>query len=188
MAITEVTTALFYGQKVYIALPRCACSENVHDISYTKLGLGYVRKYITDNDSYMVEVTNVTEAPSKVSFCVCCSCDEDSSLPKPELKEIARKHIFVLDLPDRNIVISDELTVKVGDIINVYPYADKFKIIAANSNMTTLLICNVNGIANTGSMNFDDMKLVDLEDPSTFISIGDGTPVIPYRYDVVDGD
>jgi len=180
--MTEITTQLFYGQKVYLALPRCACSENVHDLSYTKLGAGLVRKYIEDEDYYMVEVTNNALL---MDYCPCATIEVACDSAKKDMRKIERKHIFVLDLNDREVMVGD-LKVKVGDIINVYPYTDKYKVLAFNSDLTMILACDVNGIAKTGAIDFSQMILVDLSDPSSFISSGDGNPVIPYIYEVLD--
>ena len=183
--MSEITTNLFYGQKVYLALAKCACSESVHDVSYTKLGAGYVRKYIEDNDSYMVEVTN-NGSTTVNTYCCCNTLDVACDTDKKELKEIAHNHIFVLELNDRTAIVDEGLKISIGDIINIYPYSDKYKIIAFSSDMKLVLACNVNGIATNGMMSESQMVIVNLDDPSTFISIGDGTPVIPYVYEVPD--
>ena len=183
--MSEITTKLFYGQKVYLALPRCACSENVHDLSYTKLGAGLVRKYIEDEDYYMVEVTNNGSTTTVMDYCPCATIDVACDSDKKDMRKIERRHIFVLDLNDREIMVGD-LKVKVGDIINVYPYTDKYKVLAFNSDLTMILACDVNGIAKMGNMDFSQMILVDLVDPTAFISSGDGNPVIPYTYEVLD--
>ena len=184
--MSEITTKLFYGQKVYLALAKCACSESVHDVSYTKLGAGYVRKYMEETDSYMVEVTNNGSTTTVNTYCCCNTLDVATDSTKKDMKEIARNHIFVLDLKDRKAVVDEGLTIAVGDIINIYPYSDKYKILAFSSDMKLVLACNVNGIAANGMLSESQMVIVDLADSSTFISIGDGTPVIPYTYEILD--
>ena len=179
----DITTSLFYGQKVYLALARCACSESVHDVSYTKVGSGNVLKYVEDTDAYMVEITN-NGNNSNINYCPCSTYDVGTDSSKKELKEIARNHIFVMDLIDRSVVINENMEICIGDIINVYPYSDRYKVISISSDMKLLLVCNVNGIANSGTMDMGQMVIVDLDDQATFISDGDGTPVIPYKYTV----
>ena len=184
----DVTTKLFYGQKVYIALPKCACSDTVHDVSYTKLGAGFVRKYIEESDSYMVDVIYNEGSKPAVSFCICASCGTvDTVEPKQDIKEVAHNHIFVMDLPDREFTYDEDLTIKTGDIVNVYPFSDKYKVLAFNSDLNMLLVCSVTGIATNGQIDPASMKIVDMTDPATFVTHGDGLPVIPYTYKAVEG-
>lgn len=182
--MAEITTKLFYGQKVYLALAKCACSESIHDVSYTKVGAGYVRKYIEESDSYMVEVTN-SGTSTVSSYCPCSTYDVGTDSSKKDMKEIAHNHIFVMGLTDRSVKVGED-EIKVDDILNVYPYSDKYKVIAFSSDMALILACNVNGIASSGALAEDQMVIIDLNDTSTFITIGDGTPVIPYTYTVLD--
>ena len=179
----DITTSLFYGQKVYLALAKCACSEAVHDVSYTKVGAGNVLKYVEDTDSYMVDVTNNGVPASAINYCPCGGYDVGMDSTKKDIKSIARNHIFVMDINDRSVVVGD-MEVCIGDILNVYPYSDKYKVISISSDMKLILACDVNGIANSGTMDIVQMIIIDLDDPSTFISDGDGTPVIPYTYTV----
>jgi len=181
---TDITTNLFYGHKVYLALAKCACSESVHDVSYTKVGAGNVLKYVEDTDSYMVEITS-NGSTSSTNYCPCSSYDVGTDSTKKDIKAIERKHIFVMDLTDRSVMVG-ESELFIGDIINVYPYSDKYKVISISSDMKLVLACNVNGIANSGTMDISQMIIIDLDDPSTFISDGDGTPVIPYTYEILD--
>ena len=179
----DITTELFYGQRVYLALAKCACSENVHDVSYTKVGAGNVLKYVEDTDSYMVNVTNNGNTTSVINYCPCSTLDVGTDSTKKDIKPITRNHIFVMDLIDRSVMVGD-MEVCIGDIINIYPYTDKYEVVSISSDMKLILACNVNGISNTGTKDIGQMVIVDLDDPATFISDGEGLPVIPYKYEV----
>ena len=49
-----------------------------------------------------------------------------------------------------------------------------------------ILVADVNGIASTGSVSMSNMKVVDLNAEDTEISISDGVPTIPYKYEEWD--
>ena len=177
--MSEKIQMLYYGQKVFMALPRCACSDTVHDISYTKVGMGYVRKYNEDTDTYMVEVIN--SDTSKVNtYCCCDGYNVGSS--KPEIKEIKHEHLFVLDIKGRCANFDNKL-LYVGNIVNIYPKADKYQIISISSDLNLILACSTTGIAANGTIDPTQLVIVDLSAEDTFITFGDGDPVIIYRYE-----
>ena len=180
----NVETKLFYGQKVYVAMPQCTCSENTHDLKYTKLAAGYVRKYNSDTDSYMIEITESSERTTVNSYCPCEDNYVNSNV-KVVLKEIPAFRLFVLNLPEREFGY-EETWLKTGDIINVYPYSEKYKVLAFNNDFTLMLVSGVDSISSSGAPTFSGMKVVDLNSEDTFISQGDGIPVIPYKYQILE--
>ena len=180
-----VETKLYYGQKVYVAMPQCSCSEAVHELKYTKLAGGYVRKYNEETDTYMVEITETSDSTIVQNYCPCeCSqYDVGHDSTKLVLKEIESKRLFVMNLPDREIEYKKNTIIKTGDIINVYPFSPKYKILSFNNNYSMILVADVNGIASTGSVSMSNMKVVDLNAEDTEISLSDGVPTIPYKYE-----
>ena len=183
--MVDVETKLYYGQKVYVAMPQCACSENVHELKYTKLAGGYVRKYNPETDTYMVEISETNDRTVVTNYCPCESYDVGHDSNKVVLKEVQSRQLFVLNLPEREYGYKD-IWLKTGDIINIYPYSGKYKILAFNNIFSMILVADVAGITATGAASFAIMKVVDLLAEDTFVSQGDGIPVIPYVYEMME--
>lgn len=178
-----IETKLMYGQKVYLALAKCACSDTVHDIKYSKVGSGFVRKYLEENDSYMVEIEN--DGTGNLTYCPCGGYDVGHDSTKVTLKEIKREHIFVTGISSQYTI--GEWGFEVGDIVNIYPYSGKYKIIAINSERNMILGCNVTGLNKSGTINISDLVIVDLADEGTYVVPAE-EPLIPYTYKVETDD